>query len=404
MEKAMEELEKRGPLAGLKVIDLTRVLSGPFATKWLAAMGADVIKVENPKDPDITRSYYPEVNGQSAYFPTVNHNKRCITLNLKAEQGKELLRKLVKDADVVIENFRPGVMEKLGLGYEALAKINPGLIYASISGYGTYGPYKDRPGYDVTAQAISGLMYLTGYPDGAPTRVGSSFGDTTAGVNAVLAILAALYCRSVTGQGQMVETSLVDSLISLSTQDYIRYFAAGEVPYRMGNIYKTWTPYGTYQAKDGYYNVGCGTEKHFALFCAVMGKPELAEDPRFLSHKERVAHRQELDDIINDWAGKKTVREVCELLVASGVPCGPVNSIVEVSQDEHIAGARDMFPTLVQDGIGDLRITNIPVRFSKSGLAPLQSAHEIGGDNESVYEGLGLSAEEITRLRQDGVI
>lgn len=400
----MEELTKRGPLVGLKVLDLTRVLSGPFATMWLATMGADVIKIENPNDPDVTRTYWPEVNGKSAYFPTVNHNKRCITLNLKEEAGKQLLRRMAKEADVVVENFRPGVMDKLGLGYEALSALNPGIIYASISGFGTYGPYKDRPGYDVTAQAISGLMYLTGFPDGAPTRVGSSFGDTTAGVNAVLAILAALYCRSITGQGQMVEASLVDSLISLSTQDYIRYFAAGEIPVRMGNIYKTWTPYGTYQAKDGYYNLGCGTDRHFSLFSALIGHPELAEDPRFLHHRQRVEHRQELDDIINAWAADKSVKEICDLMVSGGVPCGPVNSIVEISQDEHIAGARDMFPTLKQDGIGDLRVTNIPVRFSKSGLAPLVSASEFGGDNETVYKSFGVSDEELRELRENGVI
>lgn len=400
----MEELTKRGPLVGLKVLDLTRVLSGPFATMWLATMGADVIKIENPNDPDVTRTYWPEVNGKSAYFPTVNHNKRCITLNLKAEAGKQLFRRIAKEADVVVENFRPGVMDKLGLGYEALSALNPSIIYASISGFGTYGPYKDRPGYDVTAQAISGLMYLTGFPDGAPTRVGSSFGDTTAGVNAVLAILAALYCRSITGQGQMVEASLVDSLISLSTQDYIRYFAAGNIPVRMGNIYKTWTPYGTYQAKDGYYNLGCGTDRHFSLFSALIGHPELAEDPRFLHHRQRVEHRQELDDIINAWAADKSVKEICDLMVSGGVPCGPVNSIVEISQDEHIAGARDMFPTLKQDGIGDLRVTNIPVRFSKSGLAPLVSASEFGGDNETVYKSFGVSDEELRELRENGVI
>lgn len=400
----MAEIKRVGPLAGLKVIDLTRVLSGPFATMWLATMGADVLKIENPNDPDVTRNYAPEVNGHSAYFPTVNHNKRCITLNLKAEEGKEILRKLVKDADVVVENFRPGVMKKLGLDYEELSKINPGIIYASISGFGTYGPYSQRPGYDVTAQATSGIMYLTGFSDGAPTRIGSSYGDTTAGVNAVLAILAALYCRSITGQGQMVETSLVDSLVSLSTQDYIRYFAAGQVPMRMGNIYKTWTPYGTYKAKDGYYNIGCGTDKHFALFCKILGQPELADDPRFLHHKERVEHRQELDDIINAWAADKSFKDICNMLVEGGVPCGPVNSIVEISKDEHIAGAREMFPTLKQNGIGDLQVTNIPVRFSKSGLAPLKSAKEFGEDNKDVFTSLGYSEEEIRALKENGVI
>ena len=400
----MEEKLNCGPLKGLRVLDLTRVLSGPFATMWLATMGADVLKIENPNEPDVTRSYLPAVKGKSAYFPTVNHNKRCITLNLKAEEGKKIFRELVKDYDVVVENFRPGVMDKLGLGYEALAEINPAIIYASISGFGTYGPYSQRPGYDVTAQAISGLMYLTGFPDNAPTRVGSSFGDTTAGVNIVVAILAAVYCQKMTGRGQKVEASLVDSLISLSTQDYIRYFAAGEVPVRMGNIYKTWAPYGTYQAMDGYYNIGCGTDKHFALFADLMGKPELAEDSRFLHHKERVEHRQELDDIINGWAADKTVKEICGLMVAKGIPCGPVNSIVDISQDEHIAGAREMFPTIQQEGIGDLRVTNIPVRFSRSGLAPLTSAAEIGGDNSVVFGALGYTDEQLRELHENGVI
>jgi formyl-CoA transferase len=185
--------ENGGPLRGLKVLDLTRVLSGPFATMWMATMGADVLKVENPNDPDITRTYPPFIDGKSAYFPSINHNKKAVTLNLKTEKGKEILLELIKDADVIIENFRPGVMEKLGLGYEKLREVNNQLIYASISGYGTYGPYSERPGYDVTAQAVSGIMALTGQPDDPPTRVGSSIGDTCAGINTVLAILAALY-------------------------------------------------------------------------------------------------------------------------------------------------------------------------------------------------------------------
>ena len=393
-----------GPLAGLKVLDLTRVLSGPFATMWLATMGADVIKIENPTDPDITRGYVPYINGESAYFPTVNHNKRSITLNLKAEEGKQLFLELVKDTDVVVENFRPGVMEKLGVGYEELKKINPGVVYVSISGYGTYGPYKSRPGYDVTAQAMSGIMYLTGQANGEPTRVGSSIGDTVGGVTSLVALLAALYCKNRTGIGQKVEVSLVDCLISLSTQDYIRYFAAGEVPTRMGNIYKTWTPYGTYQAADGYYNLGCGTDKHFQLFAKAIGHPELSDMDEYRTHPDRVAHRQQLDDIINAWAKERSVKEICSLLDASGVPCSPVNSIVELAEDEHIAGAREMFPTLDQPGIGEFRVTNIPVRFAGSGLAPLSAAPGFGAHNQEIYGALGKSPEELAELRERGVI
>lgn len=393
-----------GPLAGLKVIDLTQVLSGPFSTMWLATMGAQVIKIENPNSPDVTRNYAPVKNGVSAYFPTVNHNKKCITLNLKATEGKALLKELVKGADVLVENFRPGVMDRLGLGYEVLKELNPRLIYASISGYGTYGPYKDRPGYDVIAQGISGLMYLTGQADSPPTRVGSSIGDTVAGMNAVIAILAAVYSREQTGKGQMVETSLVDGLISLSTQDYIRYFVGGEVPCRMGNIYKSWAPYGTYQAADGYYNLGVGTDAHFRLFAQAIGRSDMAEDPRFVSHEVRVANREAMDNIIDAWAADKTVAQICTLLVEKGVPAAPVNSIVEVSQDPHIAGAREMFPTLHQEGLGDMQVTNIPVRFSESGLAPLRSASALGGDNEEILTALGKTSQQIEALHQQGVI
>lgn len=400
----MSEKNLTGPLKGLKVIDLTQVLSGPFATMWLATMGAEVIKIENPKSPDVTRNYAPFQNGASAYFPTVNHNKKCITLNLKAPEGKELLKELVKDADVLIENYRPGVMDRLGVGYEVLKAINPKLVYASISGYGTYGPYKDRPGYDVIAQGMSGLMHLTGQTDAPPTRVGSSIGDTVAGMNAVIAILAAVYNQKETGKGQMVETSLVDSLISLSTQDYIRFFVGGEVPCRMGNIYKSWAPYGTYQAADGYYNIGVGTDGHFRLFAEAIGRPEMADDPRFLTHPDRVANRAALDAIINAWASDKTAAQICDIMVEKGVPAAPVNTIVEVSQDPHIAGAREMFPTLNQDVLGEMQVTNIPVRFSDSGLVPPKSASALGGDNEEIFTALGKTPEEIEALRQQGVI
>lgn len=400
----MAENTFTGPLKGLKVIDLTQVLSGPFATMWLATMGAEVIKIENPKSPDVTRGYAPIKNGVSAYFPTVNHNKKCITLNLKAPEGKALLKALVQDADVLVENFRPGVMDRLGVGYEALRAINPRLIYASISGYGTYGPYKDRPGYDVIAQGMSGLMHLTGQADAPPTRVGSSIGDTVAGMNAVIAILAALYSREQTGKGQMVETSLVDGLISLSTQDYIRYFVGGEVPCRMGNIYKSWAPYGTYRASDGYYNLGVGTDTHFRLFAAAIGHPEMADDPAFATHPDRVANREAMDSIIDRWAADKTVAQICDIMVQAGVPAAPVNSIAEVSKDPHIAGAREMFPTLQQEGLGHMQVTNIPVRFSESGLVPLQSASTLGGDNEEILTALGKTPQQIEALRQQGVI
>lgn len=404
MEPIKELQPGTGPLEGFTVLDLTRVLSGPFAAMWLATMGADVIKVENPGSPDVTRDYGPYLNEKSTYYPTVNHNKRSITLNLKTEEGKKLFLDLVKVADAVIENFRPGVMDRLGLGYEELKKANPGIVYASISGYGTYGPYAQRPGYDATAQAMSGIMYMTGPEGGEPTRVGSSVADTVGGVTSLVALLAALLCKARTGLGQKVEVSLVDAMISLSTQDYIRYFVRGEVPTRIGNIYKTWTPYGTYRAKDGYYNIGCGADKQFQFLAKAMGRPELGEMPEYRTHADRVARRRQLDDIINGWAADKTVQEVIDILVESGVPCAPVNSIVELEKDEHIAGAREMFPTLHQPGVGDFKITNIPVRFAGSGLAPLKAAPALGENNEEVYAMIGRTPEDLARLHEQGVI
>lgn len=401
----MNELKPNsGPLTGVKVLDLTRVLAGPFCTMWLATMGADVIKIENPKDPDVTREYFPIVNGKSAYFPTMNHNKRAISLNLKAEKGKKLFLELVKDADAVVENFRPGVMDKLGLGYDELKKVNPGIVYASISGYGTYGPYSNRPGYDPIAQAMSGIMSLTGPADGEPYRVGPAIGDTSSGVTGVVALLAALVCKLQTGLGQKVEVALVDSLLSLSAAEYPRYFAAGEMPARMGNHARVWAPYGTFKAADGYYNIACGTDKFFWLLAEAIGRPEMANMEKFRLHPDRIKNFAELEAILTDWAKDKTKFEACEILSAAGVPCAPVYTIRDLEKDEHIAGAREMFPVLDQPGIGEFRVTNIPVRFSGSGLAPLRAAPEMGAHNEEIYGALGCSPEELARLREEGVI
>lgn len=396
-----------GALNGIMVLDLTRVLAGPFSTMWLASMGANIIKIENPAEGDITRSYGPFVNDISAYFCTINRNKRAITLNLKSEEGKEIFLKLVRKADIVIENFRPGVMDRLGLGYQKLANINERIIYASISGFGTYGPYAERPGYDTIAQGMSGIMYITGQPDGPPTRIGSSYGDTVAGMNAVIGILAALHARTATGRGQMVEVSLVDSLISLSTQEYTQYFADGTVPSRMGNDYKRWAPYGAYAAKDGYFIIGCGTERHFKIFAEqVLDKPLLIANKKFATHSDRVVNRKELNKIINEWSKDKTVAEVCSVLVKADIPAGPVNSIKELDGDEHFAKIREMFITMMQEGIGNLTVTNIPVRFSDTKLVPMKSAPvTLGADNYDVFEEyLGLDSSEVDGLKKRAVV
>lgn len=404
MEEIKELRPNTGPLVGLKVLDLTRVLSGPYASMWLASMGADVIKIENPKDPDVSRAYYPVINGHSAYYATMNRNKRAVTLNLKSEEGKKLFLELVKDADAVIENFRPGVMDKLGVGYEELKKVNPGIVYASISGYGTYGPYAKKPGYDVVAQAMSGLMSTTGFPEGPPTRVGCSVGDTVGGITSLVALLAALYCKNQTGLGQKVEVALVDSLVTLSTPDYVRYFVEGLAPVRMGNYYRSWAPYGTYQAKDGYYNIGCGTDEFFFKLARAIGHPEMVDDPRFQTHPARIENIEAMDAVINEWAMQRSVKEVCAIIDEAGVPCAPVYTIRDLEKDEHIAGAREMFPTINQPGIGEFQVTNLPVRFATSGLVPIQAAPELGANNEEIFGALGHTPEELAQLRTQGVI
>lgn len=400
----MEMAKKNGPLVGLKILDLSRVLSGPYSTMWCAMMGADVIKVENPNDIDCTHTYWPFMNEKSTYYPSVNHNKKGVTLNLKAEEGKALFRDLVKTVDVLVENYRPGVMDKLGLGYDVLKEINPRLVYVSVSGYGTYGPYKNRPGYDTIAQAVGGLMHLTGDPDGPPTRAGVCVGDTIAGLTATIAILAGVFHQRETGQGVRAETSLVDALVAVSLVENNRYFASGIVPQRMGNIYKLWTPYGTYKAKDGYYNIGVGTDKQFQFFAPAIGHPELATDPKFIRDVERVQNRDELDNIINEWASTKTVKEIIDILVKADVPCGPVNSIADLEVDEHVAGARNMFPILEQPGVGAWKVTNIPLRFTETDIEPPKPAPELGQHNAEIYGALGRTPEELQRLHEMGVI
>ena len=247
-------------------------------------------------------------------------------------------------------------------------------------------------------------MAITGFPEGPPTRVGTSIGDTVGGVTSLVALLAALYCKAQTGLGQKVEIALVDSLLALSTPDYVRYFVEGLEPVRMGNYYRSWAPYGTYQAKDGYYNIGCGTDVFFFKLAEAIGHPEMIEDPRFQTHPDRITNIEAMDAIINEWAMQRSVKEVCAIIDADGVPCAPVYTIRDLEKDEHIAGAREMFPTINQPGIGEFQLTNIPVRFASSGLAPIHAAPDLGAHNEEIFGALGYTAEELSRLQGQGII
>jgi formyl-CoA transferase len=401
----MEQTISKGPLHGVTVLDLTRVVAGPFCTGWLADMGATVIKIENPGDGgDHTRASEPVINGFSAWYAALNRSKKTVTLNLKDPEGKALFLELVKKADVVTENFRPGVMDRLALGYEALKAVNPKIIFASVSGYGSYGPYSQRPGYDVISQGMGGIMSLTGFEDGPPTKVGTTLGDITAGMNLAIGILAALQNVHTTGQGQKLEVALVDSVFALCPFEFLHYGLTGQVPPRRGNHYNLWCPYGTFKAADGYYQLGVGTEKHFQLLCAMMGKPELPQDPRFNSHNTRMANKEELYPIIDSWAAQYTVKQVVEKLNNVGVPCSGVYDLADIAADPHFA-QREMIKTLPQPQTGDLSYVNMPVRFFGTPLVQPQAAGALGEYNEDVYtQLLGLDEDKLNQLKEKGVI
>ncbi len=397
---------KKGALSDLVVLDMTRVLSGPIAAMWLGEMGADVIKVEIPNGGDEARRNPVFINGISSFFVTINRNKRSITLDLKSEEGKDLFRALVKKADVVLENFRPGVMERLGLGYDELKKINEGLVYASISGFGSDGPYTNRPAYDVIAQAMGGIMSVTGEQNGEPLKVGASIADIAAGMNVVIAILAALHYRSVTGKGQRVETAMADSIIALQQSENNRYFVTGNTTPRTGNRYPANCPYGTYHARDGVFMIGVGKDALFDKLCEkVLMMPEIAKDERYNCISARVAHHEEVRKILEGWAAAYTVSEVVDKLLAQGIPAGPILSIAEISEDEHFAKARKMFPTMEQPGIGTFRVTAVPIKMSESELFIHRPAPALGEHNYEVYgDMLGLTKEEIDGFKQKGTI
>ncbi|MBZ4654089.1 MAG: carnitine dehydratase [Peptococcaceae bacterium] len=395
----------RGALTGVKVLDLTRVLAGPFCTMMMADMGADVIKIEEPKKGDDSRQFGPFVNGESAYYMNLNRNKRGVTLNLKHPEGKAIFLELVKKADIVVENYRPGTMEKLGLGYEDLAKVNPGIIYACVSGFGHYGPYKYRAGYDIIGQAMGGLMSTTGWPGGEPTRTGTAMGDVLAGLSITVAVLAALKNRDTTGKGQKVDVALVDSVVaSLEIINQI-YLVSGKNPERIGNRYESVYPYDSFRASDGSLVIGCGNDKLFEILCKVMDKPELCKDERFDKNPKRVQRHAELKPIIEEWTLTKSVDEVVDLLLEAGVPAAPINTIERVVKDPHIAGAREMFVDIEHPIAGKLKITGSHLKFSDTKVSFKKPSPLLGQHNQEVYgEELNIPEEQLKSLKEKGVI
>lgn len=395
----------KGLLDGVKVLDLSRVLAGPYCGMMLADMGADVIKIELPKKGDDARGNFPIVNGESAYFMNLNRNKSGITLNLKSEKGKEIFRELVKQSDVVIENYRPGVMERLGLGYEDLKKINPGIIYGAVSGFGHFGPYSKRAGYDIVGQAMSGLMSTTGWPEGGPTRTGTAIADVMGGISCCVGILAALVNKVKTGEGEKVDVSLVDSMVSSLEIINMIYLCTGQVPQRIGNRYEAIYPYDSFRASDGDVIIACGNDKLFKQLSEVMGKPELLETEHFASNNARVINHAELKPIIEEWLTDKTIDQTVDMLLDKGIPAAPINTIDRVVKDPHIAGAREMFVEIDHPTAGRLKITGNQIKLTNHKIDIRKPSPTLSQDTRQIMvERLGMSDKQVDELIAEEVV
>ena len=398
-------MQRIGAMEGITVLDLTRVLAGPFCTMILADMGADVIKIEQAGKGADERHMPPFHNGESAYYMNLNRNKKGLTLNLKDERGKELFKKLVAKADVVMENYRPGTMDKLGLGYDVLKEINPGIIYAAVSGFGQTGPYAKRPGYDIISQAMSGLMSTTGWPGGQPTRSGTAMGDVLGGLSATIGILAALHNRTHTGRGQMVDVALVDSAVASLEIINMIYLTEKRLPQRIGNRYESVYPYDSFQAKDDLVIIAAGNNKLWKITCDLIGRPDLVEKPEFLTSGDRVKNHAAVREAVEAWTSTRTVNEIVDLFLEAGVPAAPIYNIKQVTEDPHIAGAREMFVETTHPKAGPITLTGSHIKFSETKSAIRTPAPGLGEHNDMVFKNLlGLSTEDIEALRKDGVV
>lgn len=371
-------------LSDVVVVDLSRVFAGPFCTMMLGDMGAKVIKVEQPGKGDDTRSYGPPyIAGEAAYYLGLNRNKYSITLDFSQPEDKQQLLDLIKTATVLVENFRPGTLEKQGLGYEALRELNPGLIYCSISGYGKEGPYASRPGYDFVAQAESGLMAVTGEVDGVPQRLGTPIGDISAGMYATISILAALHVRDQTGKGQYIDISLVESAISLLGNVSANHLISGEEAKRYGNAHPNIVPYQAFQTRNGYVVVAAGNDRLYQSLCHLLGREELATDPRFATNPQRVQHRAELLPILQDLFLQRDTDDWLSAMRAADIPCGSINTVSQVFQDPQVQ-ARQFIWEAQHPTAGTIKLSGSPIRLSETPTRLYKAPPLLGEDNERI--------------------
>ncbi|MEW6262560.1 MAG: CoA transferase [Thermodesulfobacteriota bacterium] len=391
-------------LAGITVIDLTTFMSGPFTTMALGDLGAEVIKIEVPGDGDASRHIPPYFHdGECCYYISLNRNKKSVTLNMNSKKGREILYGLVKKADIVMDNFRPGVKSKLGLDYETLKAAKPDIICCSITAFGNDGPYGQRPAYDLTIQAMSGAMSMTGTEDTGPLRMGVPMGDLASSLWALAGILSALLYREKTGEGQYVDLSLLDSLAALITYPALYYSYGGEVSGPLGSGHQAIVPFKAFKTKDYYLTVACANEKFWFLLCDAIGRPDLKDNPKFAKMGDRLKNRDELDAMLNEVFAQKTTAEWDEILTRAGAPCGPVNTIDKVFENPAIK-ERNMVISV--DHFGEkLRFFGNPIQMSATPINEYKTPPKLGQDTSAVLaEYLGYSEEDIAKLRQDEVI
>jgi CoA:oxalate CoA-transferase len=397
--------DKHNPLSGIVVLDLTRVLAGPYCTMLLQDLGARVIKIEMPETGDDSRTFGPFLKDVSLYFASINRGKESLSLNLKAPEGKAILRELVAKADILVENYRPGTMEKLELGYEHLAEINPRLIYAAASGFGHTGPDSKKPAYDILAQARGGVMSITGWPDGEPTRVGLSFGDLAASLFTAVGINAALYDRERTGKGQKIDVAMLDCQVALLENALVRYQVDGHSPRPLGHRHPTIAPFQAVRASDTYMVIAVGNDLLWRKFCAAVGQPDLLDDARFMTNPDRCRHIEELGALLNEIFRHKPGDEWLAILNAAQIPCAPINDVERLMQDPQIV-AREMIVDLQDPHLGTIKVAGNPIKMSHitetgtRGAVPAVGEHS----DDILAEYLGYSEAQVAELRAQKIV
>ncbi|MHA2473571.1 MAG: CaiB/BaiF CoA transferase family protein [Promethearchaeota archaeon] len=392
------------PLEGIKVLDLSRALAGPYCSMMLADMGADIIKIEMPGRGDDSRAWGPPfVEGESAYFMSVNRNKKSITLNLKHEKAIEIIHKLIKKSDILLENFRPGTMEKLKLSYDEVKEINPKIIYCSISGFGQNGPYRLLPGMDQILQGMGGLMSITGEPQGPPMKVGVAVADIAGGMFAAYGIMVALFNRERSKIGQRIDLSLLDCQIAWLTYRAGSYFVSGEIPKPLGSGHPVIVPYQAFKAKDEFFNVAVGNDQLWEKFCRAIGLEKIKDDPKFSTNAMRVKNREKLISIINIAVGSKKADKWLKLLTAEGVPCGPIFDTEQIFQDPQVIH-REMVKELTHQKAGKIKVTGVPIKLSETPGEVLTAPPTLGQHTIDVLSNLGYDIKEIENLYNDKVI